>query len=253
MIIDIHVHPNLDDHPLEAARELIQRAEKLGIDRMLLLGDVLRFGFGPNEQQVARINDLTVDLVDRWPETFLGLCFLNPANNPAFIQEEIERCLAHPGFKGVKLEVDVNARDSRLDPIMAQLQARDSLLLHHSWYKTVGKAHDESTPADIADLAGRWPRVRIIMAHLTADGHRGVQDVKPHANVYVDTSGSQPFSGIVEYGVRELGADRLLFGSDVPGRDFAVQLGRITGASLAEQDRERIFCTNAERLLGLPC
>ena len=253
MIIDIHVHPRLDEPPEATVRNLIERGQRLGIGRMLLLGDVLHFGPDPDQQQVQRINDQTLDLVDRWPDYFLGLCYLNPAHPPRFLETEIERCLANPRIKGVKLEVEVNARDPRLTPIMAQLESRQAILLHHAWYKTVGKVHDESTPADIAELAGRWPGVRLVMAHLTAGGPRGVQDVKPHPNVYVDTSGSQPFSGIVEYGVRELGADRLLFGSDAPGRDFSAQLGRIYGAALDETDKERLLRTNAERVLGLSC
>lgn len=253
MIIDIHVHPRLDDHPLRTAERLLQHGGKLGIDRMLLLGDVLRFGYDPSQAQVTRINDLTLGLVRRWPERFAGLCFLNPAHSPDFIRAEIDRCLAVPECRGVKLEVAVNARDPRLDTIMAELEKRGAFLLHHAWYKTVGKAHQESTAADIANLAGRWARVRIVMAHLTAAGHRGVQDVKPCPNVFVDTSGSQPFAGMVEYGVRELGAGRILYGSDAPGRDFAVQLARIQGADIATADRDLILYRNAEQLLDQPC
>ena len=217
---------------------------------MLLLGDVLRFGFDADAEHIALINDHTLQVVGEWPEYFHGLCFLNPANDPAFLADEMARCLEHPRLRGVKLEVDVNARDARLDPIMAELERRGALLLHHAWYKTIQKAHDESNPSDIADLAGRWPKVRMVMAHLTAAGPRGVQDIKPHANVWGDTSGSQPFSAIVEYSVRELGAERVVYGSDAPGRDFAAQLGRVYGAKIGEAEREQVLGGNARRLVG---
>ncbi|MFC1525727.1 amidohydrolase family protein [Candidatus Latescibacterota bacterium] len=251
MIYDIHVHAHLTDDPLPEAERLMQQGQRLGIDGMLLLGDVLRFGFDADEEHIGKINDHTLQLVDEWPDYFRGLCYLNPGNDPVFLADEIARCLEHEGMAGVKLEVDVNARDARLDPIMADLEQRGAFLLHHAWYKTVGMAFHESTPADIADLAGRWPAVRIVMAHLTAAGHRGVQDIKPHVNVWGDTSGSQPMASIVEYAASELGADRMVYGSDAPGRDFAVQLGRIYGAELAEGDRERILGGNARRLLGI--
>ncbi|MBT7300869.1 MAG: amidohydrolase family protein, partial [Victivallales bacterium] len=48
-----------------------------------------------------------------------------------------------------------------------------------------------------------------------------------------------------------LGADRILFGSDVPGRDFAVQLGRIHGVAMPDEDRDKILRGNAVTLLGL--
>jgi predicted TIM-barrel fold metal-dependent hydrolase len=87
------------------------------------------------------------------------------------------------------------------------------------------------------------------MAHLGGGGWRGVQDVKPYPNVLIDTSGAQPQAGLVEYAVRELGADRVLFGSDWPIRDFATQMARVTGARLPERDRRRILGLNAARLL----
>lgn len=250
MIYDIHVHARLTDDPLPIAEDLMERGRKLGIEGMLLLGDVLHFGFDAEAEGIARINDHTLQVLDAWPQYFHGLCFLNPANDPGFIAEEMERCLAHPLMKGVKLEADVNARKPQLDPIMAELERRDAILLHHAWYKTIQKAHDESNPSDIADLAGRWPGVRIVMAHLTAAGPRGVQDIKPHGNVWGDTSGSQPFSGIVEYSVQELGAGRVLYGSDAPGRDFAAQLGRVYGAQISEAERQMILGGNARALLG---
>jgi predicted TIM-barrel fold metal-dependent hydrolase len=92
--------------------------------------------------------------------------------------------------------------------------------------------------------------VTIIVAHLSAAGYRGIQDIRPYPNLLIDTSGSQCFSGIVEYAVSVLGAERILFGSDVPGRDFAVQLGRVYGAKISEADQEKILYGNAERLLG---
>jgi len=78
-----------------------------------------------------------------------------------------------------------------------------------------------------------------------------VQDIRPFPNLYIDTSGSQCSSGIVEYALSVLGADRILYGSDIPGRDFSVQLGRIYGARMSDVDRAKVLYGNAERLLGL--
>ena len=253
MIIDIHVHPRLDRQPMATAERLMRRGKAHGIGYQLLLGDVLRFGFDPDPAQIQQINTLTLDLVKRWPGYFSGLCFLNPAHSRDFLESEMARCLDHPGMHGVKLEASVNARDVRLDPIMEELARRRAFLLHHSWYKSVGRVAQESTPADVADLASRWPEVRIVMAHVTAAGCRGVQDVKPWPNVLVDTSGSQPVAGVMEYAVAELGSDRLLYGSDAPGRDYAVQLARVQTASLTPEALSRVLYGNAAHLLGISC
>jgi len=89
------------------------------------------------------------------------------------------------------------------------------------------------------------------MAHLSGCGWRGVADIAPFENILIDTCGSQPESGLVEYAVRELGAQRVLFGSDAPGRDFASQLGRVLAADISEHDRQAILGGNALKLLQL--
>jgi predicted TIM-barrel fold metal-dependent hydrolase len=250
MIIDIHTHPHLD-RPFETMQEIIRSAQKVGIDKLCLLGDVLYFGYKPTPDQIRDINDSTIALVNRQPDTLIGFCFLNPAHKKEFILEEIDRCVIGEDFKGIKLEVAVNARDERLNPIMERAQALRIPVLHHSWYKVVDKTPNESDPSDIADLASRFPEVNIIMAHLSGGGIRGILDIKPFPNVYVDTSGSQPISGVVEYAVETLGAERILFGSDVPGRDFSSQLGRIYGAKISERHRRLILGINAQQLLGI--
>ena len=81
---------------------------------------------------------------------------------------------------------------------------------------------------------------------------RGVLAVKAHANVVVDTSGAAPESGIIEYAVAQLGAERVLYGSDAPIRDFGVALARITGSRLGAAAQRKILHDNARELLKLP-
>jgi predicted TIM-barrel fold metal-dependent hydrolase len=205
----------------------------------------------PDENLIRQANDVTQEIVARRPDVYCGLCYLNPANDPAFLHEEIEARLVHGGFRGIKLWVSVNARDPRVDPIMERAAEWGVPVLFHAWYKTVQRVYNESDPSDIAHLAARFPHVPLIMAHLTGAGVRGVLDVKPFPNVHVDTSGSQPHAGLVEFAVRHLGARRVVFGSDVPGRDFAVQLGRVYAARITERQRALILGGNAQRLLKL--
>ena len=181
----------------------------------------------------------------------MGLCFINPENSEDFIREEIERCVKDYEFRGVKLEASISARSSRLDPIMEEAGKYGVFVLHHAWYNTLAETPNESTPADIADLASRFPDVQMVMAHLGGARIKGIQNIRPFPNIHVDTSGSQPMSELVEYAVEALGAERIVYGSDVPGRDFSAQLGRIFGARLSDANRRKILYRNAERLLRL--
>ena len=254
MIIDIHIHMASADCRYDAAdvAECRRLARLAGIDRAVYLFNLADSGgYNPSPDDVRRSNDLGLRLVTEHPDFFLGFCYLNPAHDPAFSLAEIERCVARGPLHGLKLWVSVHATDPRLDPIMARAAELGVPVLHHAWYKATGYAFNESTPSEIADLARRHPRVTIIMAHLAGGGWRGVQDVKACPNVVVDTSGAQPQAGLVEYAVRELGVERVLFGSDWPIRDFATQRARVTGARLTARERAQILGLNAARLLGI--
>ena len=89
------------------------------------------------------------------------------------------------------------------------------------------------------------------MAHLNGCGVRGILDIQDLPNVYMDTSGSQPDAGFIEYAVAKIGAERILFGSDVPIRDYATQLAKVTGAAIPAEAKELILGANAARLLNL--
>ena len=249
-IIDFHTHPQWEQ-PFEQMARALDIGKRVGVEKLVVLGGNLGFSFQPTEDQVRRINDLTLKLVKRWPDQLIGFCRLNAGLDDAFLDREINRCVRDDALQGLKLIVWPNARSPKLDSVMHKAEQLGVPLLHHCWYKTTMKYDGESDPSDVAHLAARFPNVTIIAAHLTAAGLRGVQDIRPYPNLYIDTSGSQCFSGIVEYAVSVLGPDRILFGSDIPGRDYAVQLGRIYGAAITETDRDKILHGNAERLLGL--
>ncbi len=50
--------------------------------------------------------------------------------------------------------------------------------------------------------------------------------------------------------VPELGASRVLYGSDVAGRSFASQIGRVLGADISLDDKKLILRENLRRLLA---
>jgi predicted TIM-barrel fold metal-dependent hydrolase len=252
-IIDVHTHPILrDDHRGRAgAEQLMARARAHGIRHLVVLGDVLAFGRSPTAAQIRQINDETHDLMRRRPGFVTGFCHLNPTLGARAVRLEIARGVAR-GFRGLKLEIANNAADAVMRPLMEEARRLNLIVLQHAWSMTkIGERAFHTDPEDVATLARRFPDVRIIMAHLTGCGVRGVQAVKACPNVVVDTSGAAPEAGIVEYAVEQLGADRILYGSDAPIRDFGVAIARITGSRLDPATKQKILHDNAAALLGL--
>lgn len=259
-IIDVHTHQEYFDRkkePLGAAKSVemtVQHMDAYGVRLSGLLGhDVMP---GQSEDSVRKVNDFTAELVAFRPDRFFGYVFINPGCSPGFVEEELDRCLRTPEFAGIKLEIDVNCRSPLLDPIMRMAMQYDVPVLHHSWYLnpwSISQAELElqrhrSDPRDIADLARRFPDAKIIMAHLEGCGIRGILDVAHLENVWIDTSGSQPFTGTLEFAIETIGARRILFGTDMLGRGMPSQLGRIEGTRLSKEDRENILFRNAMSL-----
>ena len=227
---------------------MIRLARRHGITRAVALGNI-RGSQQPTIKDIQAINDNTLAATRNHPEFFIGFCYLNPAHPVQFCLAEIERCVVQGGMRGLKFLIAVRANDRRLDPLVSRARELNIPVLYHAWYKRIGQLPHESTPADIAELARRSPKVTFIMAHLTGCGERGVLDILDTTNVFVDTSGGQPEAGVLEFAVARLGAKRILFGSDWPIRDFGVQVGRILGAELTKTERDMIFSGNARRIL----
>jgi predicted TIM-barrel fold metal-dependent hydrolase len=89
------------------------------------------------------------------------------------------------------------------------------------------------------------------MAHLTGCGFRGVLEAKGIPNLVIDTSGGLPEANLVEYAVEHLGADHVVYGSDLPIRETVTTMSRILGSAISERAKLQILSGNAERLLKL--
>ena len=79
---------------------------------------------------------------------------------------------------------------------------------------------------------------------------RAIQQSR-HGNVLADTSSARSITpGLIEWAVREVGIDRVLFGTDTPLYHTAIQRGRIDHADLSLDAKRKILRDNALRLFG---
>jgi predicted TIM-barrel fold metal-dependent hydrolase len=252
--LDFHVHPlsGFGPYSIESVKEdvrlLTEAAQRSGVAKMCLFSVWPASERQPSMQQCRDANDYVRAMRDQAPEWFLPFCYLTPMYPDESVRE-MERCVEEHRFVGVKLWVALKASDPGLDPILRRATELGIPVLQHSWIKTTGNLPGESFPVDVANLARRHPKARIIMAHLNGCGLRGIEAVADCPNLSVDTSGGDPESGMVEAAVARLGAGRVLFGSDAPIRHFGVQLGKTLGASLPARAKVDILWNNAARLL----
>jgi predicted TIM-barrel fold metal-dependent hydrolase len=247
-IFDFHVHlmaePRQDAEFLAFAEEwrMPFATSCLGPD-----GAMLAY---PTFEQCVRANDLVLDQMARHPDLAYGFCYVSQAHEHKSV-EEIRRCVRDGGMRGIKLWVAVKCDAPRTFPIAEEAVSLGVPILIHSYLRWEEILPEESKPEHIVTLARRYPELQIIMAHMALRWREGIDAVADCPNISVDTSGCDPELGSVEYAVERLGAERVLFGSDAPGRDVLCQIGRVMAAGISDNDREKVLHLNAERLLGL--
>ena len=194
-----------------------------------------------------RGNDEVAALVRAHPDRFAGYGVINP-HYPEDIERELERCLDGLGCWAIKLHPAIHQYPPdgpAYHRVYAAMNERGGVILSH----TFGEARD------LDRLSAAYPRVVFIQGH-EAGAYDGrlpspfVPLLRERANIYLDTTLSSVRHGAIETLVEAAGADRLLFATDVPFLDNAHQLGRITHAQIAEEDKLKILGGNALVLLG---
>ena len=98
-------------------------------------------------------------------------------------------------------------------------------------------------------MAKRHPKAKLICGHTGGDWEPGIRAIRDQKHVPIGIGGSDPTAGFVEMAVRELGSERVIYGSDIGGRSFASQLAKVQGANISDRDKRLILGENLKRLL----
>lgn len=232
----------------ERLDRLLDCADRVGVARICLFMGTRENSFDLSAEEFRRDNDEVLRAIGRFPGRVFGFVYLNPRHTRACL-DEINRCVRDGPMVGVKLLAALHCNDPALDPIVELAERLKAPVLQHTWLKITGNLPGESTPMELAELAARHPRATLICAHSGGDWETGLRALRPHPHVYADLSGGDPASGFTEMAVRELGAGRVLYGSDIGGRSFSSQLGKVLGAGISEEDKRLVLGGNLERLL----
>ncbi|MBX6311403.1 MAG: amidohydrolase family protein [Isosphaeraceae bacterium] len=249
-IWDLHCHLSGVEGrtPDEKMGRLIAYADRLGIERLVVFMGY-PFVADPSPEELRRQNNQVLQALSHYHDRAFGFAYVSPRHVEASLAE-IDRCIRDGPMVGIKLWVAMRCNTPAIDPIIRRAAELKALIFQHTWFKVGGNLPGESSPLDLAELAARHPTTPLICGHTGGDWERGIRAVKPLANVMIDLAGSDPTAGFVEMAVRELGAHRILYGSDAGGRSFASQLGKVLGAEIPDEARRLILGENLRRLLG---
>lgn len=249
-IWDLHAHlaTAAGDTPTERMADLLRYADRMGVTALCVYMG-MRFLQDPTPAEFRQQNDEVLEAIRAFPLRAFGFVYVNPK----YVEEsldEIERCVANGPMVGVKLWVAARANSPAVDRIVARAAELEAVVFQHTWMKVGGNLPGESTPMELAELAARHPTAKLICGHAGGDWEQGIRAVRASKNVYVDLGGGDPVAGFTEMAVRELGAHRVIFGSDAGGRSFASQLAKVYGANVPEEAKQLILSSNLSGLLG---
>jgi len=249
LIIDMHTHlmngglytEDTNDDPIRYA---LSEMDESGVDMSVLLG----LGF---EHDLDANNLLVKQAVDAYPDRFVGFLGVNPHEGRRAVTDKIDRAIEEWGFRGIKMHQWLQAfptNDPIVHPVMERAEHYEIPVLFHSGTPAY------TTPALIADLAKRYPKVPVIIAHMgkTTLFYDCLTVMREVDNVYCDFSGN-PLVGVLEWGIKTLGARKFLYGSDEfgagPGQGYGIE--QIAHMDIPDDDKRLILSGNAARLLKL--
>ena len=240
-IIDMHAHI-WNGREKDCADAMRKAAGHYGIEKILVSALGSHY---PDKDEVRYLNGQTEKLI-REDALFGGYVTVSAEHDNAL--EVLKKGIETQGMIGLKLWVSCLCDEPCCDPLYDYCARNHIPVLIHVFKKTVGQLPCEATGIHMANAARRHPDTRFIMAHLGGNSYHGVRLVKELSNVWVDFSGGNCRGDDVPYAVEQLGAKRILFGTD---NAYAMNLGQVMDADLSQQQREQILWKNTAELFGL--
>ncbi|MCB2173306.1 amidohydrolase family protein [archaeon] len=177
----------------------------------------------------------------------IGFVRVNPHLQENALQS-IRDCKAQ-GFRGIKFHPRNEAfaiNDEHIVFPIAELAAKLDLpiLIHTGEPDTYGFAQ----PTPVGDLADYFPDLNLIIGHM---GKRLYEDAICVArwfdNIILDTSFRSHKN--IERAINRVGADRVIYGSDIPFGVPEIELLKIKVANISEEERRMVLGENMANLL----
>lgn len=256
-IWDLHCHlRGVDgDTPVQRMEQLLYAADRMGIERICVFMG-MEWSHDPDPAEMSRQNDEVLEALKGRDDRAFGFVYLNPAHLEVSLLE-LKRCVEEGPMVGVKLWVARRCNTPEAEELIARAAHLDAVIFQHTWLKLGGSPPvpgggnlpGESTPQELAEVASRIPTARLICGHTGGNWELGIRAIRTTTQVPIGIGGSYPTRGMVEMAVRELGPERIIYGSDAGGRSYATQLAKVLGAPISDRDKELILGGNLRRML----
>jgi len=242
-IIDSHCHLGVSKLSGFTITEtdLLQAMQTNGVDISLVMPHAV------TNDPIAE-HDAVANLCHKHPDRFRGIVNLSPLWSEIDYTREVTRCVRELGFVALKL----NPMQHLTSPLMKNADkvfnsAADlgvPVIVH------TGLGAPWSLPTLSIPQARRHPNLPIILAHAgfaiyTAEAFVAAIECD---NIYLEPSWCMVQD--VKWLIKELGASRILFGSDLP-ENLPVELAKYKAANLTKSELDACLGGTAAKLFSL--
>ena len=135
---------------------------------------------------------------------------------------------------------------SLVEPILKECQEREIPIITHSSHGC-----SMSGPRLIGKVAEKFAKLTLVIGHAGIFSSPDAPEVaKEHPNVFLEVSVCYEMNKL-ERAVKMVGADKIMFGSDLPFHHPLLMLTRIRLMRLSKNDEEKILSGTAKKVFKL--
>jgi hypothetical protein len=236
IVIDAHMHLGRYNKfflPSPDTPSLIANAKRLGIRR--LFGSSL---IAIRTDAIAG-NKQVLEAHNQYPDMFEPYLVVKP-NYPEEITSVLELSIKR-SVNQFKIHDDGNGYSydhKNYFPLYEHCNEHNSVILFH----TYGNMHLHP----ISNVAKIFRSIKFLIAHSGIVDEQSYYDAaKQYENFYLETCNSMAWYGLIERLVNNVGADRVIFGTDMPFMSPDQQIGRVLFARISDDDKRKILGQNA--------
>lgn len=244
----------------DTTEDYLKGMDENGVDRALVMSN---YGY-PDSAQPFELNPLVGESVTK-SDRLLGAIWVSAIPKDRERTEEALKLIGQKGLIALKTTCLLGGTfnpeqwdedSAALWNMILDAGAEADMILHI--HTSPGGGSEIDNALALIRKYGKRNKIHVVHMGGGVSGHikfvpQFFDLVEEGYQIYTDSSWAVGFGStwlLREIEERGVGADRFLFGSDIPWSDFAGEYWKIEGAPISEELKENVFWNNAERLYG---
>ncbi|MDZ7310953.1 MAG: amidohydrolase family protein [candidate division KSB1 bacterium] len=247
LVIDAHAHIAHDEavgtgfmhQPFSDDKSMFERAKLMGIDAMCIsswLGIWTDYEDG---------NEIVHNAMMRYPGFYHGYATLQPQYIKNWEAElrKVHEQYKMQGLKPYHPRTNIPYNDKLWAPWFEYGNRMNAYALLHP---------SPNFTAEINEIAPKYPNITFIIAHCGSSfetARQGIDAALKFPNVFLEITLTSVTYRVIEFMVKHVGAERVLFGTDQPMRDPIPQFGWMAYSHCTFEEKKKMFGLNMKKII----